>query len=213
MAELIQNAIGKFNAGISPDKWTNWGGAQIVISDGTLKITTTTAASYWGLDFKDRFNLTGSSVIVYVSDAGAQLADRSMIPLLVTLDSNNTMAIYISNGTLGFQKQVATSYSDVGSTAFNSSTMKYFRLRESSGTIYGEYSADRSSWTTIGSTATPFDITNLILTIEAGNNAIVGSGATMIVDNLNVITNDIPGNIGRSVRVAGGINVSGSNHS
>lgn len=213
MAELIQNAIEKFNSGISADKWTNWGGAQCVISDGTLKITLTTAASYFGMDFDDRFDLTGSSVTVHVPDAGAQLADRSMIPLLVTLDSNNTMAIYISNGTLGFQKQVATSYSDVGSTSFNSSTMKYFRLRESSGTIYGEYSADRSTWTAIGSVSTPFAITNLILTIEGGNNAVVGSGATMIVDNLNVIANDAPGNIGRSVRVAGGMNVSGSNHS
>lgn len=190
MPELLQNVKEVFNS-LSTSKWSNWGGAQCTVSDGKLNVTTTTAASFFGIESYNWGDLTGSRVAIELKNAGNQsLTTFQAVPIeLIISDLTNVLEFVVQLGTIYARKIVASTPTDLGSATYSAVTHRFLRIRESGGTVYWEYSADNDTWSQLGSSATPFAITLLKLNIAAGNTAIEGSGTTMIVDNVNMLLN------------------------
>lgn len=89
------------------------------------------------------------------------------------------IGLFISNGNVGIYDHLDT---DLGTFTYNSTTMKWFRLRELSGTMYAEYSTNGFDWTELANFTTPFVSTLCRFTIGAYNDS--GSdGGQYIIDN------------------------------
>lgn len=211
MTTPARNLIESFNSETFGTRWVNWGGAQCTLANGKLTIASTTSANYYGIDSEELIDLTGSEISIEVLDVGNQgLASLEVNPIDLLLDADNHLLWLITNGDLGAYKKVAGTLSLVGSSVtYNATDHRWLRIRESGGTIYWDASPDRSTWTNIASLATPFALSPLLLTISIGTWQAEGSTSQMIVDNLNYIDRDKPGNIGRSVRAGNGASTSG----
>lgn len=156
---------------------------------GQLSLPTTAGTTnYSQYESKAYYDITASYVYSQVVNAGNQaLASLQAIPVQVVLDSNNSLAWYVNAGFIHAQKQVAGVFTDVlNTTAYNSSVHKYFKIRESAGTIYWDYSTDGVTYTNYTSLANPFSVTNLKVRISAGTYSAEASSSTVIIDNLNV---------------------------
>jgi len=181
--------------GVDVTKWNNWGGSQIVAdTDLVLKLSSILGGSYAGLETLSTFNLTGSSAFIQLLDAGNQsIPSWEVYPVLVHMDSDNEIFIRITGGNVQVRKKVATVLADVGSSVpYNSSTMKWFRIRESGGTIYFEYATTPTgSWTEIANVASPFAVTALRFQPMIGTWQTEASTTTAIIDNINVLPDEL----------------------
>jgi hypothetical protein len=140
----------------------------------------------------NNYNLTGSYLYSQLVNAGNQsLPTFQAVAVQVYLDASNTLSWIIGGGMLVAQKQVSGSYSDQrNDTAYNSAVHKFFRIRESAGTIYWDYSTDGSSWTNYASLAAPFAVTNINLRIAAGAYGPEVGTTVAYFDTFNTLTSD-----------------------
>lgn len=177
--------------GIDNGKWSTWGStATIAGTNLLLELTSTLAANYGGLTSLATYDLTGSYAFSQLVDAGNQaLTSLEVYPLELTTGTN-ALAIMVNVNTVYARKKLAGSYTTVGSTvAYNSTTMKWFRIRESGGTTFWDYAADPSStWTNIASVANPITVTALVGGVTIGTWQTEGSQSTVKVNNFNCVT-------------------------
>lgn len=111
------------------------------------------------------YNLTGSAASLQVlSVASVTTFADNTIQLIQS--AGNVLAMQVENGIIYAQKVVAGSQTNVASLTYNATTMKWWRIRESGGTIFWDYSADGLSWTNLGSVANPFAVTALTVNIS-----------------------------------------------
>jgi hypothetical protein len=170
--------------GIDSGKWTSSGSG---ITIGTLlDVEITTNNDYQFINSINLYNLTGSYMYSQVTDAGNQsLASFEVYPVYLTADSNNKLFVRISGNVVQPIKVVGGVTTNVGAgVAYNSTTMKYFRIREASGTTFWDYATDpTSTWTNITSAANPITVTSVTLEILVGtwNN----ENSTAKLDNVN----------------------------
>ncbi len=165
-------------------KWSEWAGGDVSETSQQLQITSTTSASYKGMDLVPHGTLVGSSVHVEVPHVLTGLTDAGTF-LQVVKDSSNTLTMFVYNGTLTAEKQVATSYTTVDTDTYNASTHRWWQIRESGGTIYWEYSADGENWTQLAS-STAFDVSDVYVSLFIGTDSANGSTDTALFDNFNL---------------------------
>ena len=97
------------------------------------------------------FNFTGKTVGVRVPVVCP--ADANIYTVFVIGNDNaNFLQMYINNGNIAFQKRVAGSTTPIASIAYTTAAKLYLRFSESAGTITASYSADATTWTTLGTT-------------------------------------------------------------
>lgn len=174
---------------IDSGKWgeTENNSATVTETGGQLVITpaTSTVDSEGVLYSLASYDLTGSYVYVEAVQV-ATLAD-GWTGMNLYLDSSNEIGIEVSDETdLIAYQIVGGSFTSLASVTYNSSTMRWWRIRESGGTTYWEYSADGSSWSTLHSVANPIALTAVapgLLVFENGSDASPGQA---IFDNFNV---------------------------
>ena len=209
MATPAKSFIEDFKS-LSPDKWANWGGAQVVAQDGQFKSTTTLTANYYGMDSNERFDLTGSDVSIEIVSVGNQaLTSFEVIPMQLFLDANNALFWLITGNTLAAYHKVATTNTQVGSgVTFNGTTHKYLRIRESGGTTFWEYSADRDTWTTLASESNAIAVTLLGVTLMCGCWAVEASATTAIYKDLNTLGKASVANQRPTIRTGDGMSIS-----
>lgn len=172
--------------------WTNWGGANVTEQNQRLEtVGSTVASDYFGIDSAGFYTLVGSYAFCQLVDKGADHASRVVQPVGLNRNADNTVYWEYNNGFLRCWKQVATTYTQVGTDlAYNSTNHKYLRLREASGTVYWDYSADGVNWSNHASetVANLFNMTGLSVTTGlVGNEATVTSASYAHFDNFNVI--------------------------
>lgn len=188
---LTESLIDSFNGSSLSGLWTSNAATADQIG-GQLSLTSTAGTTnYAVITSASTYDLTGSYIQARLTDAGNQaLTSWQACAVNVLLDANNSLSFIVNNNLLHAQKQVASSYSDVsGSLAYNASLHKYFRIRESGGTIYWDYS-DGITWTNYTSLANPFAITSLYVYVQGGTYSSEGSATKALVDNFNVPIND-----------------------
>ncbi len=182
-------AIGEINTA----KWNDWGTPQTSVNSNQLRITSTLASGYYGLDSAASgkiFDLTSSSVTDQLVSAGNQsLNSWEAFPIILYKDSNTSYALHfmVSNNTIYARYATPSATTTITSTAYNSTNHKYFRIRESGGTIYWDTSANGLTWNNFTSIANPFDVTALRVGILAGTWNSEGSTTYAAFDNLNLV--------------------------
>lgn len=169
-------------------KWNNWGGVQVVETNQDLELTTTTAASYWGITSVNQYDLTNSYVFVKMVDPGNTSLTSHFCTLKLDIGSDYT-EIGINGDYLVVNKYVSGIWTQTASAIYNSSVHKWIRIRESYGTVYWDYSANTQTWTNLWSEADPVILTSIYITLIVGNNSIEASGTTSKFDNFNVYPN------------------------
>jgi hypothetical protein len=184
-ATAIENLKDNFDDNsLDTQKWVEWNTGDLGESSGTMTLLSTTAAAYKGGDSTGIFDLTGSYILAEFQHVLTGLTDAGTF-MLLTLDASNTMAFYVYNGDLVAEKQIATAYTTIATTTYNSTTHKWLRIREASGTVYFDYSADGISWTNFTSAANPFAVTGLFVTIQIGTDSANAGTDTAVIDNFN----------------------------
>jgi hypothetical protein len=139
----------------------------------------------------DLTDSTWSCEVVQIVDGSGTVVNSFLVQLDFTQDNELVFAInpgangcycaWYSGGV--YQGTVA------GSSAFtyNPTVHRYFQFRETSGTVYWEYSTDRSTWVTVASMATPFSVRG----VRPWWECYYATGTTVtvpafIIDNVNV---------------------------
>lgn len=179
-----------FNDNSLSSSWSSYN--TVAETSGQLLITLTGASpSYNGIYTPDKHDLTGSYCYVEVVDLGDQTAWTSLeveMQLLANGDSNNRIFFNINNNTIYAYKTVAGATTSLASTAWSTSK-RWLRIREDSGTTYWEYGGDGKTWTTLHSAANPVTVTDIEINIDAGIWAVQSGTETVTFDNFNVSHN------------------------
>lgn len=167
-------------------KWPNTAPAVVWDASGRAKIPVTT--SYWnlGTDPAGAYDLTDSYIIAQmtpsVSGAGSK---ETYMEVFRGGVSNDKISMYVSGTNLTGRLTVGGANSgqqDAGT--YNPTTMAWWRIRESGGTLYFGYSADGLAWTDFFNIASGFVITNVYVGINSGYWGTEAASDTF-VDNVN----------------------------
>lgn len=161
---------------------TNWrteadAGAAVSQTGGVIQIATTAAAAYGRLVSQQKYDMYGAYVTTKLVNAGNQasgvvdahpcfITDTAELNHLFWQVENNTLfAIY---GLAGSDTTV------LGTLAYDATKHVYFRIRESSGRIYWDYSATglgEGSWTNYTSITTAtfkYGLMGMLVGVQAG---------------------------------------------
>lgn len=146
------------------------GSATAAVTSGVMRVTmpsSATSASHAGFQTQaSTNNLTSSSIQVKVPATFATTTSAQTVLEACTTGFNNGVQMLKEGTTLRARKIVSGTYTNVGSSVtWNATTMLYWRIRESGGTTYWDYSADASSWTNLTSTANPVSMTSFMFRI------------------------------------------------
>ena len=153
-----------------------------------MQISTVTAANYYGIDSLTEYNLTGGYISVEIVDVANQSqASLEFYPLYLFPDANNAIFFLVAGGTIYAYKKIATVNTSLASATYSSTTHKYVRIREASGTTYWEYSSDGISWSTLHSVANPIAVTAIIVELLIGHYAAEAAATTGKWDNINIL--------------------------
>lgn len=189
---LMETVQDNFNDNSLNAMWGTFG-SGLTETNQRLEIQSQLSSTYTGIDTTSTYDLTGSYGFVELVgfEAGASsITSYEIYPVNIsTSDSNNALQWQVlppSNTVQAF-KRVAGSTTSVWSGTYNSSTHKWFRVRESGGTTYWDTSADGVTWTNRHSESNPITVTALRMGILQGTWQAEGSQAKCYFDNCNIV--------------------------
>lgn len=133
-------------------------------SGGTLTLPCTSSGTMVALT--DPRDLTGSSFFSVVQPPAVGSGGRYTF-LQLDQGATGSSGYYVEIGVIGSPRELRAYIAEggsatlVASATYDAAAMVLFRIRETGGLIYFEYSADGASWTPLGSTSYTMDITAL----------------------------------------------------
>lgn len=132
------------------------------------------------------YDLTGDGFVWNIDTMVATGVAATAILDLRSSDNQNALRWTQTSGTLKAQTVLAGVATDRYSVAWNATTYKYLRVRESGGTIFFDSSSNGTSWTNRASVAAPFSVTDLYVQFAAtcGN---VASPGSLRLEDVNLI--------------------------
>lgn len=167
--------------------WNKWGGGNIVNTNGRLELTSGTTGNYYGMQTWDSFSFRDTYQSMEVVDVGNQsIVSWSIQPVSVFVDSSNKYYVNINQGNLEARHVVAGSDNAFASIAYNATNHRWLRIREGSGTVYFEYSADGISWTSWASETAAMNLNSVLLEVLIGTWQAEALTTTAILDNLSI---------------------------
>lgn len=162
-------------------------GTSVSESGGLVDIDTQTTAEEAGYKSVYRYNLTSQNISIQVVGAGDQsISSFQNVPIRLELDDDNWIDWVITGNSIKARSTVSATTTNQYSAGYNGATHKYFRIREASGYIYWDYSADASTWNNVASISLPFDVTSLRVYLIALTTSSEASTTTSLLDNLSV---------------------------
>lgn|GEM_PF-5054132 len=184
MAKL-ETLTDNFTTASSANWWGygEYGSDSPVVTSGRLVLTPT--SGYPTLSSQSTYDLTASFAMVqFVQNANVGLGSIT-VEFGVKVDSDNALRFVVAGNTLIFREAIGGANSDT-SVTYSSATHKFFRIRESGGTVYWETSADSLAWTTQRSKTTTLTLTALTAYFMAGFWDAETSAGTALFDNFNL---------------------------
>ncbi len=167
-------------------KWDIYQPANRTQQNDTLTITPQTNASgYFGVMSKQAYDLRGGAIFVQVPQT-TQTNTSAETQLIAGKDDQNAIAIGFTGGSLHLRSRVAGVNSDTF-IPYDASTMSWWRIREVAGVIYLETSPDAATWTVRRSFATPFDVSQTKVIMQAGTWEAVANPGAAVFDSLNTV--------------------------
>jgi hypothetical protein len=174
--------------------------AKVTNPSGTVRVDHPTTSQYNALGTVKRYDLTGSSFYARVVDYGNQSLGSHEVLLFADDGSGSNRLIWDASGNnLYAIKTVASSKTTLGGITLNTTTHRYLRIREASGTVYWDTSPDgtSSSWTNRFSDTTPFNVSAVNVQMQCGNYATEASASYAIFDDFNIPGVAAPANTGQ----------------
>jgi hypothetical protein len=167
---------------VDTSKWTVTAdtGTSAYQLDGRLRLKgpAASATGYVTLESVSTYDLTGKSAFVALRQIASRALFESVVetaPLSVTLNASNLLVWYISNGSLKARKRVSASNTDVYSVTYNTTTHRWFRIREASGSIYFDTAPSTASnppietdWVNRHTESNPFALTAIKVSLSTG---------------------------------------------
>lgn len=169
------------NATIWNDDTASETGGQMVVTANT------STGTYNGISSDSRYDLTESYAFIQLVSAG----DTSLSFTTYILELyNDTVDLYwaieygATDEIVAYKSPNSVDYTEIYRATYDPDVHKWFRIREASGTVYWDTSADGTNWTNRDSDVTGYDLTALNVFFGAENPA---SGSTTVTfDNFNV---------------------------
>lgn len=170
-------------------KWSRTSATVVVEQSSQLQFVMPNSNGSWSLNSVNTYDLTASYGLYQL--VTNPLGSNAQLEFSLLKDANNLYQWYVDSVDIYAYKRVTGTYSALFHTAYDSSTHKFFRIRESGGNILWDTSADGLSWTNRATLATPFDSTALSVEIK-GLNQFGGGAQTFIIDNFNDVAGISP---------------------
>jgi len=171
--------------------WTRDSATQIVEQNSRMELTTALAGNYVGLYSTGTFDLTGKSIAIELVDGGnvdeVGMSSYEAYPLTLVHSSGNNFGWILGYGEILVTTMVGGSRATVGYD-WDQTTYRWIRLREASGVIYFEYSANGRDWTerNAENVSALFPITSLSIESVVGTWQAESITSTLVLDNLNI---------------------------
>ena len=184
---------------IDAAKWIFDAGGQVVETNQQMEMSSITGGNYVGIysghggSIADYYDLTESSITVQIVDPGSPtLASWEMYPIHCQQSNHQNnlwMMIRLDSSVkkIHAYKKVLNVDTDLASVNFDANLHKWFRIRETGGTTFWQYSTNGISWTTLWSETTPITITAMQMTCFIGTWQAEGSTTKGIYDNYNLV--------------------------
>ncbi len=200
---------------INSVRWNDWSSGHASVVSSQLKITSAAVNTnaYYGVDSNTgtgEYDLTASYVQSQLVDAGStSIPSWEVLPIDMVNNTTNGALRFIITGFSGTPSIICryfdgSNHDNVAAT-YDAAVHKYFRIREASGTIYWDVSADGITWTNLFSVATPISLSPLRIGQQSGNwQNEAGLPTFAVFDNFNILPRvDRQININQSVKRAG----------
>lgn len=131
------------------------------------------------------YDLTGDSCFINI-DTMVATGVAAIAYFTLAIDINNYLTWTQTSGTLKAQTSVGGVLTDRYSVAWNASTYKYLRIRESGGNVLFDSSSNGTSWTNRASVAAPIAVTALSVRVgvQCGN---IASPGSLRIEEFNTI--------------------------
>ena len=201
----ISTLTDDFNAG-SVDTTTRWSiftsNASVTQSSGNLVITANSSGSGTLSSKTTNYTLAGSYALLQLVNAGTRNANTSFQLTLFGFTGASVIWWELNNTTLKANWDNGAGTATLATATYSSSTHQWLRIRESSGTIFWDYSSDGQSWTNFATLSTA-SLTDTTFDVEISNLQNGAGTNTVQVDNFNVLSPSI-------AQVAGNATASGS---
>lgn len=166
--------------------------ANVVEGGGTIQVTTDATSTAYGITSYGYFDLTNSGVWVQLVNPGSAGSASGVTCYPLSIQDapgngfNNTVQWELGNGSLYARSIVGGGGAPVWSAPYNPSAHAWLRIREASGTVYWDYSADGNTWINAASEADPFVLNALLYSFMNAANGSGYAATTASIANLNV---------------------------
>jgi hypothetical protein len=168
-------------------KWTQWTNGDVSETSQTLQIASNTSASvYKGMQSVIYSTLVSSYAHVEVPHAVTGLTSTNTL-FQLAVDTQHTLTLYSNGTSLAAEYQINGTYTTPATTPYDPVAHRWWRIRESGGTIYYEYSSNANGWSVLASVAAPFAVTNMMVLMFVGSESVNTSTDTAVYDNFNVL--------------------------
>jgi hypothetical protein len=178
-----------FNDGVRADDWSRayvQGGATRAETGGELVLTPSTSASQAGYVSATAFDLTNDQVAIEVPQI-LSAATPAYAELELSAGSGRYVEFFVQSGLVKMVEANGGGSVTRASVTYSATDHRWWRLREATGTLYWETSADGHVWTTRFSEADPFALTALDVYLLASTNAAVSTPGSLHYDNYNLL--------------------------
>lgn len=169
-------------------KWGKWENAGATLTETNQHIEIATSTSIYesaGLYAIDNLDLYESSLTVKLVQKGTDVTAR--VPQ-IGVDDSNCLYVYIDQyGSFGANYITQDNYMGLfWIETWDASAHKFLRVREASGVLYIEYSADRTNWTVAWSGRIPVCLSDVSLSFSAFPEVDATPTTTVIIDGVNI---------------------------
>lgn len=123
------------------------------------------------------FNFTGRTVQGRIPQVLASNAN-AYTTFDIGNDQSNDLEIYVNQTTIGFQRKNSGTWVSQGTASYTTAGALYWRMVEASGAVTASFSADGSTWTTIGTCAATCTTWSYTSTNVGFSVQYIGSGPT-----------------------------------
>lgn len=204
---LLQTLVDNFDDNtINLTIWNDYGAPQVAETSNEIHITSTLVAGFYGMNSNATFDMRSSYIFSRLVDSGdLTIASYSAQPVAIQDSTGNLAYIAVNGGIIQASKNlVVGGLSVVATIAYDPVVTKWFKMRESTGRIYFEYSTDGVDWTGFGDVAsTGIDTANVFGGFAAGTFATELLTTVAKIDSLNVVV--LTHSIGGTLKLTGGL--------
>ncbi len=152
--------------------WENWSvpGCTIAETGGDLVMTFTGLdGAFCGIGSRHLVDLRDSELVLDATNVPPETMFVIYFQVIRPGDDETHLEINREGNTLGFEQTVDGTDTATGSTLYSATDHRYWRLRESGGTIFWDTSPDGVAWSNEGEAAVMFDLSNVEIIVGAGH--------------------------------------------